>query len=277
MKNKKNIILYISIVSVFLICLCVLPIIAKALANKMDGDLVVAKLTVNFLAFLLFGILMIIFNRDFKKAFFNLSLFFVLSIYFQATLMQFNIKGFWKNNLISLIPDILICMILIVINRKLLKNKLKDFITNFKQYFNLTLKYWLCGCLLMILSNMIISLIFGGMPINEAENRKLLTTLPLYYGLSTIILTPLTEELAFRVAFKKCFKDSNLFALVTAIIFAFFHVFVAGDYHFAIPYAFLGFFFGKIYYDTDNIYTSIFMHSIHNITCLLLIIIEGII
>ena len=215
MKNKKNLYLYILITFIFLIALFILPLVAKLVAYKLDGDLVVAKVIVNFFAFLLVGILFIIFKRDFKKGFFNILLYFIISIYFQATFALFNLKGFWKTNLFSLIPDLIICLVFIIINKKLLKNKLKDFKLNFKQYINLIFKYWIVGCILMIVSNILISTIFGGAPVNELENRKLMAELPLYFTLITIILTPITEELVFRGAFKKCFKDLHIVPSLT--------------------------------------------------------------
>ena len=44
------------------------------------------------------------------------------------------------------------------------------------------------------------------------------------------------------------------------------------DIIYIIPYASLGFAFGLLYYKTDNIFSSITVHSIHNLLATLLVL-----
>ncbi|MEG1648076.1 MAG: type II CAAX endopeptidase family protein [Bacilli bacterium] len=200
---------------------------------------------------------------------------------FLSTLMNIYIKSlinttnFFLLNIVNLIAPLVICIILILLNKNELKNKFKDYKINFKKYLKIMIKYYLIGVLLMILSNNIIILILKSTAINESLNREIITKLPIYATISILFLGPISEELTFRASFKKLFTNEFLFSIVTAVIFGLIHVLFNGDLLFAVPYAALGFFFAKAYYQTNNILVSITMHSFHNLLCLLLIFIGG--
>ncbi|MEG1142376.1 MAG: CPBP family intramembrane glutamic endopeptidase [Clostridia bacterium] len=129
----------------------------------------------------------------------------------------------------------------------------------------------------MIVTNFILTYFLKATPINESLNRDILTKLPLFATISVLILAPISEEIAFRGSFKKLFKSELVFSLVTSLIFGSIHVIFNGDFLFIIPYASLAFFFASAYFKTDNILVSITMHSFHNLLCLLLIFIGGLV
>ena len=127
----------------------------------------------------------------------------------------------------------------------------------------------------MIVTNSLISSITQSMPQNEIQNRTLFNSLPLYSIISSIFLAPITEEIVFRASLKDLPLNINLKSLLSALIFGFIHVIFNGDFIFTIPYAALGFFLARTYYETDNIYTSIFIHMFHNGLCLLVLFTMG--
>ena len=127
----------------------------------------------------------------------------------------------------------------------------------------------------MIITNNIIYHFTLSLPLNEVENREIIKKLPIYSIISMIFIIPLIEEIVFRLSFKKSFKNKNLFLIITALIFGLFHVLFTKDYIYIIPYTIFGYILGKIYYDTDNIFYSYFIHAFHNTLCLLLIFLGG--
>lgn len=178
-------------------------------------------------------------------------------------------------NFILLIAPIISLIILVTINKDLFKNKLKDLKLKYKKYFGLALKYYICGLLLMIISNNIINLLLNEIPINESLNRQVISNFPIYAIISMVLIIPLSEEITFRGSFKNGFNNKQLYLLITSLIFGLIHVIFNGDYIYIIPYSCLGYFLGKIYYETDNIYMSYIAHSFHNFLCILLIVFGG--
>ncbi len=158
--------------------------------------------------------------------------------------------------------------------RKQLVNDLKNFK---KEYISTAIRYWFIGLCIMIISNLIITNITGGIAANETEVRKSLTLNPISNILIMAIIAPLIEEITFRASFKKAFKNSLMFALVTSIFFGLAHIakFNLMEILFIIPYGSLGFFFAKAYYDTNNIYTSYLAHFFHNLLCIFIILFLG--
>lgn len=161
------------------------------------------------------------------------------------------------------------------IYRKRLLNDFKNFK---KENIYIAFKNWLCGLLIMMISNIIISFIIRGIATNESANRDLLKVLPLTSSIIMIFIAPLLEEITFRAAFKKAFDKWYLYCLVTGSFFGFAHIiasFTTGfnplELLYIIPYGAMGFFFAKAFYDTDNIYTSFLAHCFHNFIQILLL------
>ncbi|MDE6284320.1 MAG: CPBP family intramembrane metalloprotease, partial [Bacilli bacterium] len=145
------------------------------------------------------------------------------------------------NNLILnfylLVAPIIAATAIILLNRKIFKGKLQNFKKNYSKYLKLALKYYLCGLLLMYMSNILLSLFTHGIPENEAANREILARLPIYSIISMIIIAPLCEETVFRGSFKNTSQNKTIYLLITSFLFGFVHVMVARDYINIIPYA----------------------------------------
>lgn len=157
----------------------------------------------------------------------------------------------------------------------------KIFKNNIKNSFDNGFKYWLLGLIIMMVSNIIINLIIfkGDIALNEELNRQTIAASPLYYTIfSTVILGPIIEELLFRKSIDKIFKNKLYYIITSGVIFGFMHVTVdlsnVLNLLYIIPYGALGVMFALMNTKTKTVFTSIMMHSIHNlITCILILMV----
>ena len=130
----------------------------------------------------------------------------------------------------------------------------------------------------MIVSNLAIIFITGGtIAGNEEAVRDMIDKVPLYMAFSTIIYAPFTEEIIFRKCIKDVIKNKWLYILMSGFIFGGMHIIGAAtkltDILFIIPYSSLGLAFAYTYYKSDNIFSTITMHLIHNTLAFLLYIV----
>ena len=86
-------------------------------------------------------------------------------------------------------------------------NSFIDFKKNYKDYLKLSIKYWLYGLVIMIISNNLIVKLSNGMATNEEQVRDLIKAMPLYSGVVMCLLGPISEESMFRLNFRKCFNN----------------------------------------------------------------------
>ena len=90
------------------------------------------------------------------------------------------------------------------------------------------------------------------------------------------ICAPINEELTFRKSFKEIFPSKWVFVIMSGLIFGLLHITsyieTFSDIIYLIPYSALGIAFALLYYKTDNIFSSITMHSIHNLLATLLVL-----
>ena len=166
-----------------------------------------------------------------------------------------------------LIKYIVISIILIIIYHKYLKEKIFDFKNNFKKYSHITIKNWFTGFLIMYASNIIISFFITGNGQNEEAVQSLIKSAPYLAFIMTTLFAPFIEEMIFRKSLQDCFNNKTLYMIISGLIFGLIHV--AGssnilEYLLIIPYGALGFMFAKTINETDNIYTTIMMHLLHN-------------
>ena len=150
---------------------------------------------------------------------------------------------------------------------KYLKEKWLDYKKNIKKYFEISFKYWLLGFIIMIVSNYIISYFFPGLGKNEESVQLLIKKMPMIAFLLTTIFAPFVEEMIFRKYLQDSFNNKTLYMITSGLLFGFVHVMGSKnplEYLLIIPYGALGFMFAKIVNETDNIYTTIVMHMLHN-------------
>ena len=179
--------------------------------------------------------------------------------------------------IINLAIYIINIIIIFIIYRKSIKEEWQKYLKNFKTYFKIALKNWGKGFLLMILFNIIIINILGSLASNETQNREILNQLPVFSFIAMVFLGPILEEFTFRKGFKNVFKNEKTFLIVTALLFGAAHIIGNLDYSsltnfinsskellYILSYGTLGYYFGKAYYETDCIFTSITAHMLHN-------------
>jgi membrane protease YdiL (CAAX protease family) len=184
--------------------------------------------------------------------------------------------NFWISNIMLLLAPLGVMLILGFLYRKTL---FKDFKKFKKEYLSIGIRYWLIGFIAMLISNLIINAIAGGIAANEAANRAIIGKFPIYAIVEIALLAPITEEITFRLAPRNIFKNSFLYALLAGTVFGYMHVMGATGLEllFIIPYGALGFALAKMVSKTDNIWTSISMHIMHNSLTLLALFMTGVI
>lgn len=218
--------------------------------------------------------------KELGKAIFLIFLYMIIVPFFIGTIVHFflpeNVNDFFVT-MINLMVYFIDVAIFFFIYRKTIFKEWKSFLTHFKEYFRIALKNWGKGFVFMFLVNYILLLITGGMAGNEEQNRELLEQIPVFSVFAMVFLGPILEEIAFRKGFRHVFKKKKLFLICTAILFGSMHIIQSVDYTnfmtilgswkeilYIVPYSLLGYYFGKAYYETDCIFTSIFAHMIHN-------------
>jgi len=186
-----------------------------------------------------------------------------------------------ENKINYLIVNILIyaSMILVLFfhYRKTLLKEWNEYRKNIWKYIKIAFSNWAKAFIFMILTNSVLITVLGNIAENEAANRSVIEIFPIFSILTMAILGPFIEEMLFRKGFKNAFKKKLLFLIFTSFIFGFGHVLISLDFSsieafinclpkllFIIPYSGMGYFFGKAYYETDNVFTSTTAHMFHN-------------
>ena len=166
-----------------------------------------------------------------------------------------------------LIKYLILLLIFILKYGKYLREKWFDFIKNIKNYFEISFKNWLIGFIIMIVSNLIISSLIKGLGQNESSVQLLIKQMPLIAFVVTTIFAPFIEEMIFRKCLQDCFDNKTLYMIISGLLFGLIHVMGSGniyEYLLIIPYGALGFMFAKTINETDNIYSTILLHMLHN-------------
>ena len=169
--------------------------------------------------------------------------------------------------ILSLIKYLFFMFLLIIINRKYLKEKIIDFKNNFKPYAIISFKDWFTGFLIMLIVNITISSFISGLGENEAEVQNLISKIPVMAFFMTTIFAPFNEEMIFRKSLKDCVNNKYLYMILSGFIFGLVHVMGSSnpyEYLLIISYGALGFMFAHTLVKTDNIFCTIMMHLLHN-------------
>jgi len=168
--------------------------------------------------------------------------------------------------------------ILCLIYHKTLISDAKSFFKEFGKNMETAFKYWFLGFIVMLISNFIITFILKlQIAGNEEQVRNFIDISPLLMIFNTVIYAPISEELVFRKNIKDCVPSKWLYALTSGFLFSYLHIigYIDSPISFIhiIPYASLGITFALLYHKTDNIYSSIMMHGLHNLIATMIYII----
>lgn len=202
-------------------------------------------------------------------------LLFHYSVYFQLIPIKLlNIDIHNTSNkiivLLSAFSSICIAFILFLIYRKDLKKEFKKFIKDPMANMDIGMKYWMIGLIIMMVSNLFLTYVLkSGGANNENTVQEMLKSLPWLMVIIAGFLAPFTEEIVFRKTLHDVFKNKWIFAALSFLLFGGAHVIDTAksitDILYIIPYGALGGAFALAYYETDTIFTSMFMHMIHNL------------
>jgi hypothetical protein len=161
---------------------------------------------------------------------------------------------------------------------KYLKFKIKDSLKNYSR----TLIYVVGGFVALYALSILVTLIYNligltSIPDNQ-EQLNAIANAAVFdkwaLAIYAVILAPFVEEMVFRLGIitliRNLFVNSKLnqkaiaaiAIIISSLLFGYIHV--TGDIEQIGNYAALGVILGYVYYKTDNIYTSIFVHMVYN-------------
>lgn len=219
-------------------------------------------------------------RKSIIKGLITIFLYFILDFF---TLLPLYIINIDINNLsiafetfYLLTYNLITFIIIFMIYNKEISNDFKNF--NLKNFFKKYFKFWIILLTLMIISNLLIQIIYpGSSAANEDNFRSIFKIAPIYSFISACLFAPFKEEMVFRMSFKKIFKNKYLFIFISSIAFGLLHVIFSSnnyyDYLYLLPYFTSGIILSYVYYESDNIFTSLSIHFIHNTVLLILQII----
>jgi len=197
------------------------------------------------------------------------------------------LSDFFTNNLTRIFSQLIVLIIFVLLFNKTLMNDFKDLKKNYKSLLKYSLKIWFYGLLMMMFFNLVINILInpGAIAVNEELNREAMSSSLLFSLVGILIYAPIVEELTFRAGFKKAFTGKISFAIFSALFFAILHLTASFDSFtweaiinnwmqllYILPYGALGFAFGFIYANTNNIYSTIIPHFCHNLLSVILIL-----
>lgn len=184
--------------------------------------------------------------------------------------INYNNLSITLKSIYLIIYEISLTLIIIYIYRKDIIPNFKEFIKNNIKYFKQYIKYWFIMLVLMIGSNLIVTMFTqSDIANNQQTIVDTLKVAPIYTFIVTVFVAPILEELVFRLSFRKIFPHTNiLFIFFSGLIFGGMHVISSyehlSDLLFIIPYSIPGFIFAYVYTKSKNICVPISLHFIHN-------------
>lgn len=182
---------------------------------------------------------------------------------------KIDIKSFSKQTylIFLLLSDLFLIFILSLIYRKDLKENIIDYKNNFKEYIAFGMKWWILGCAIMIISNLVIAWYNPGGAANQNLVESYAKMAPIYMFISSVIMAPFIEEIIFRKSIREIFSNDFLYILVCGLLFGYIHTLAGSsttELVYIIPYGALGGVFAYMYTKTKNIFVPITFHFLHN-------------
>ena len=168
----------------------------------------------------------------------------------------------------SLAVELLMISIIFFIFDKEFKNAWQDLKKNHLNYFNKYLKYYIISVIVMVMANLCINILGGGMSTNETTIRNEFQVFPLYTFISAVILAPILEESVFRLGFRAIISNDFLFITISSLIFGGLHLLGTPINEilplYLLSYCSCGIAFAYMLKKTNNIFVSMFFHFMHN-------------
>ena len=195
-------------------------------------------------------------------------------------LLGINVSGWDKISkfIFSVVYETMILLLLILVFRKTLIKNLKEWLKKPLQYIGDYIKYWLLALCLMGAANLLLSLFNNGAVANNEQSvRELFKLSPILTIILACLVAPLTEELVFRLSFRKIIKNDYVFIFLSGFVFGLMHVIGNAhnivDWLYIIPYGIPGSVFAYTLVKSKNIMVPTSLHMIHNTFAMVLQII----
>lgn len=168
----------------------------------------------------------------------------------------------------SLSVEILMISIIFVIFDKELKKAWQDLKKNHLEYFNKYLKIYIISVIVMMMANIFINYLGGGLSTNETTIRNEFQIFPIYTFISAVLLAPVLEESVFRLGFRSIIANDTLFITISSLVFGSLHL-LGTPINKLLPlyllsYCSCGIAFAYMLKKTNNIFVSMFFHFMHN-------------
>lgn len=171
-------------------------------------------------------------------------------------------------NFYNITLELTMLIIIYYIFEKEIKAAIKDIKKNHQEYFDKYFKTYLIGIAIMILSNILIGKLGGGISENESAIRDEFRLYPIYTYISAVFLAPLLEESIFRLGFKAMIKNKIIYILLSGLVFGSLHLLGTKiDYLlpiYLISYCSCGWAFAYMMSKSNNILISTAFHFMHN-------------
>lgn len=185
-------------------------------------------------------------------------------------LLKINIEDIpqYSYNIYNISLEITMLVIIYYTFEKEIKLAIKDVKENHQEYFDKHFKTYIIGITIMILSNILINKLGGGISENESAIRNEFNSYPIYTYISAVFLAPLLEEAIFRLGFRAMFKNNIIYIILSGLIFGSLHLIGTKiDYLlpvYLISYCSCGWAFAYMMTKTNNIFVSTAFHFMHN-------------
>ena len=199
-------------------------------------------------------------------------LYFIVSLFknIPFVLLKINIADIpqYSYNFYSIALEITMIVIIYYTFEKEIKLAIKDIKKNHKEYFSKYFKTYLIGIAIMILSNILINKLGGGISENESAIRNEFKLYPIYTYISAVFLAPLLEESIFRLGFKAIIENKIVYIITSGLIFGSLHL-IGTKIDYLLPiylmsYCSCGWAFAYMMTKSNNILVSTAFHFMHN-------------
>ena len=192
----------------------------------------------------------------------------IISLIFDSIFSFLTLEGIYLE-IYSILKYLIFPILLFIIYKDELIENLKRFKNKVLDYLPNIITPYFMGFMVMLISNMFIIYILGlGQSANEQQLNELSEMYPVYVFAASCFIGPFIEEIIFRFCLRKIIRNDKLFIILSGVIFGLLHVLfnMNGilDLLFVIPYGSLGCAFAYMYVKTDNIWTTISVHTLHN-------------
>lgn len=208
-------------------------------------------------------------RKNIMTSILSILIYLILPYFFYEILNIFkisNILNLTVSNLITLI-------ILLYLYKKEIVTSFSEFKNNIVKYTKKYIKYWIIMLILMLISNFIISIFTNSSTsLNEKIIIEQLKISPICIFIITILISPIMEELIFRLSLSKIISNNILYIIISSLAFGFAHILGESSTNllYLIPYTIPGIILSYVYIKSKNICVSMYLHMIHNLFMIIL-------